>query len=105
MCGCECAMRCMWVCREQFLMCVCGHTCTCTHNLRFPDGFDDEEEDEEEEEEGEVSESELEGMAPTPKRRKLARETALSNLGFFLYFRGIECSIHDTNPSVMGRLN
>ena len=73
----------MWACRERLLTCVGGHTCTCTHNLGFPDGFDDEEE--EEEVEGEVSESELEGMAPTPKRRKLARETALSNLGFTLY--------------------
>ena len=34
-------------------MCVGGHTRTCTHNLGFPDGFDDEEE---EEEEGEVCE-------------------------------------------------
>ena len=48
-----------------------AHIRICTHNLGFPDGFDDEEE-EEEEEEGEVSESELEGMAPTPKRCKLA---------------------------------
>ena len=69
-------------------MCVGGHTHTCTHNLGFSDGFDDEEEEEEVEEEGEVtevSEGELEGTAPTPKRRKLARETALSNLGFTLY--------------------
>ena len=49
----------------------------------------DEEEDEEEEEE----ESDLEGMAPTPKRRKLAREKALTNsLGSGLYpvFMGID---------------
>ena len=47
----------MWVCGERFLTCVGGHTCTCAHNLVFPDGFDDEEEEEEEEEEeGEVSE-------------------------------------------------
>ena len=32
-----------------------------------------------------MSESELEGMTPTPKRHKLARETALSNLGSNLY--------------------
>ena len=54
-CGCVVSdFCCMWVCREQFLTCVGGHTHTCTHNLGFPDGFDDEEE--EEEEEGEVSE-------------------------------------------------
>ena len=84
-------------------MCVGGHTRTCIHNLGFPDGFDEEEEEEDkEEEEGEVSKCELEGMAPTPKRRKLARETALSNLPVF---RGIAGSLHNTNTSVMGRLN
>ena len=56
-----------------------------------------EEEDEEEEEE----ESDLEGTAPTPKRRKLAREKALTNsLGSGLYpvFMGIEGPSHDANP-------
>ena len=72
----------MWACHEWFLTCVGGHTHTCTHNLGFPDGFDEEEEEEEEEEE---VESELEDMAPTPKRRKLARETAISNLDFTPY--------------------
>ena len=57
-----------------------------------------EEEDEEEEEE---EESDLEGTAPTPKRRKLAREKALTNsLGSGLYpvFMGIEGPSNDANP-------
>ena len=41
----------MWACHERFLTCVGGHTRTCTHNLGFPDGFDDEEEEEEKERE------------------------------------------------------
>ena len=58
-----------------------------------------EEEDEEEEEEEE--ESDLEGRAPTPKRRKLAMEKALTNsLGSGLYsvFVGIEGPCNDANP-------
>ena len=50
---------------------------THAHNLGFPASFDEEEEVEGEGEEEEEDESELEGMAPTPKKRKLARETAL----------------------------
>ena len=48
-----------------------------------------------EEEEEEEGESQLEDMAPTPKRRKLARETALKvSLRSRLYpvFRGLEGS-------------
>ena len=39
----------MWAC----CVCVSGHTHTCTHNLGFPDSFDDEEVEEVEEEEEE----------------------------------------------------
>ena len=83
----------MRACREQ------GHTCTCTHNLGFPAGFNEEEEVEEEEQE--EGESELEGMAPTPKRRKLARETALKvslQSGLYHVFRGLEGPTHNINP-------
>ena len=51
--------------------------------------------------EEEEEESDLEGTAPTPKRRKLAREKALTNsLGSGLYpvFMGIEDPSHDANP-------
>ena len=54
-----------------------------------------------EEEEEEEEESDLESTAPTPKRRKLAREKALTNsLGSGLYpvFMGIEGPSHDANP-------
>ena len=88
---CGCVM--IDACREQFFM---G---TCTRNLGFPAGFDEEEEVEEEEEE--EGESELEGMAPTPKRRKLARETALKvslQSGLYPVFRGLEGPAHDINP-------
>ena len=60
-----------------------------------------EEEDEEEEEEEEEEESDLEGTAPTPKRRKLAREKALPNSfgsGLYPVFMGIEGPSHDANP-------
>ena len=55
-------------------------------------------EDEEEEEE---EKSDLEGTSPIPKRRKLAREKALTNsLGSGLYpvFMGIEGPSYDANP-------
>ena len=58
-------------------------------------------EEEDEEEEVEEEESDLEGTAPTPKRRKLAREKALTNsLGSGLYpvFMGIEGPSNDANP-------
>ena len=56
---------------------------------------------EEEEEEEEEEESDLEGTAPTPKRRKLARGKALTNSlgsGFYPVFMGIEGPSHDANP-------
>ena len=57
-----------------------------------------EEEGEEEEEEGE---SDLDGKAPTPKRRKLAREKALKvslQSGLYPTFRGIEGPSRDMDP-------
>ena len=73
-----------------------GHTRTCTHNLGVPAGFNEEEEEEEEE-----GKSELEGVAPTPKRCKLARETALKVLqsGLYQVFSGLEGPTHNINPS------
>ena len=51
--------------------------------------------------EGEEKESDLKGTAPTPKRRKLAREKALKNSlesGLYPMFEGIEGPSHDANP-------
>ena len=65
------------------------------------ESFGEEEDEEEEQEEEEEEESDLEGTVPTPKRRKLAREKALTNsLGSGLYpvCMGIEGPSHDANP-------
>ena len=51
--------------------------------------------------EGEEEESDLEGTAPTPKRRKLAKQKALKNSlksGLYPMFKGIEGPSHDANP-------
>ena len=61
-------------------------------------GEEEDGEEEEEEEEEKEEESDLEGTAPTPKRRKLAREKALTNTlgsGLRPVFMGIEGPSHD----------
>ena len=53
------------------------------------------------EEEDDEEESDLEGTAPTPKRRKLAMEKALKNSlesGLYPIFGGIEGPSYDVNP-------
>ena len=55
-------------------------------------GEDVDDEEEEEEEEEEEMDSDLEGMAPTPKRRRLANKIALTaslKSGLYLEFLGI----------------
>ena len=62
---------------------------------------DKEEEEEESEESEEKNESDLEGMAPAPKRCKLVREKALKvslQSGLYLTFRGSEGPSCDMDP-------
>ena len=89
----------MWACHD-----ACGHVVSNGFSAGFKEEVEVEEEEEEkgkEEEEEEEGESELEGMAPSLKRCKLGRETALKvSLLSWLYhvFRGLEGPTHNINP-------
>ena len=63
--------------------------------------MDDDEEEEEESSEEEEEEEDLDGLAPTPKRRKLAQAKGLSaalSSGLYPWFEGIKGPSQDLPP-------
>ena len=84
---------------------------TCTHTALFYDCSDDsdggstddnDDDDSSDDSDGDGSDDSLEGAAPTPKRRKHAREEALKpslNSGRYPTFQGVEGPTNDLDPT------
>ena len=84
---------------------------TCTHTALFCDCSDDsdggstddnDDDDSSDADDGDGSDDSLEGAAPTPKRRKYAREEALKaslNSGRYPTFQGVEGPTNDLDPT------
>ena len=92
---------------------------TCTHTALFydcsddsddgstDDNNDDDSSDDSDADDGDGSDDSLEGAAPTPKRRKHAREEALKaslNSGRYPTFQSVEGPTNDLDPTTSSAL-